>query len=80
MTDNGSPKPVGKILQDSPVAQAARRRIRERIIDAAVLPDSPNDPLSIFSTSTRCYVGSAYRFEIQVTIPGYGRGSMVAFD
>ncbi len=47
MTDNGSPKPVGKILQDLPVAKATRRRIRERIIDAAVLLDSPNDPLSV---------------------------------
>ena len=62
MTDNESLKPVGEILQDLPVAKATRRRIRERIIDAAVLLDSPNDPLSVlYQHSVLCQTCLPFR-------------------
>jgi hypothetical protein len=62
MTDDGSPKPVGKILKGLPVAKAVRTRIRERIIDAAVLLDSPNDPLSVlYQHSVLCQTCLPFR-------------------
>ena len=62
MTDEGSPKPVGKILKGLPVAKVARTRIRERIIDAAVLLDSPNDPLSVlYQHSVLCQTCLPFR-------------------
>ena len=62
MTDNESPKPVGKILKGLPVAKTARTRIRERIIDAAVLIESPNDPLSVlYQHSVLCQTCLPFR-------------------
>src|ERR1019366_8284071 len=62
MTDDGSPEPVGKILKGLPVAKAAQTRIRERLIDAAVLLDSPNDPLSVlYQHSVLCQTCLPFR-------------------
>jgi hypothetical protein len=62
MTDDGSPKPVGKILKALPVAKVAQTRIRERLIDAAVLLNSPNDPLSVlYQHSVLCQTCLPFR-------------------
>ena len=62
MTDDGSPKPVGKILEALPVAKVTQTRIRERLIDAAVLLNSPNDPLSVlYQHSVLCQTCLPFR-------------------
>lgn len=62
MTDEGSPKPIGKILKGLPVAKVARTRIRERLIDAAVILDAPNDPLSVlYQHSVLCQTCLPFR-------------------
>ena len=62
MRDDGSPKPIGRLLEKLPVAKAARTRIRERLIDAAVLLESPNDPLSVlYQHSVLCQTCLPFR-------------------
>jgi hypothetical protein len=62
MTDDESSKSVGKILKGLPVAKAGRTRIRERLIDAAVLLESPNDPLSVlYQHSVLCQTCLPFR-------------------
>lgn len=62
MRDDGSPKAIGRLLKKLPVAKAARTRIRERLIDAAVLLESPNDPLSVlYQHSVLCQTCLPFR-------------------
>jgi hypothetical protein len=62
MTDDESPKPVGKILKGLPVSKATQTRIRERLIDAAVLLNAPNDPLSVlYQHSVLCQTCLPFR-------------------
>ena len=47
MKDDEDPKPVARILKGLQLVQTTSKRPRERLIDAAVLLGSPDDPLSV---------------------------------
>jgi hypothetical protein len=62
MADDGKPRSIGRILKVLPIAKAAQSRIRERLIDAAVFLDSPNDPLSVlYQHSVLCQTCLPFR-------------------
>ncbi len=62
MADDESLKPVGQLLKGLPVVKPAKSRIRERLIDAAVLLESPNDPLSVlYQHSVLCQTCLPFR-------------------
>ena len=62
MADDKLLKPVGRLLGKLSVVKASRSRFRERLVDAAVLLDSPNDPLSVlYQHSVLCQTCLPFR-------------------